>query len=72
MEILEKIKEFIEAIPPTQTSFYKSELRKVGIEPATSHEWLKLIEFCQKNIPEIHVVELSRNLIVELAGKKHE
>ena len=52
--------------------FNKSDLResKVGINPNTAYEWFKIVQFCQKEMPEIEVKEVGRNVYIEVINNK--
>lgn len=70
MEILKAIHAFI--LETEKTMFYKSELREVGIATPTAHDWFKVIEYCQTKMPRIRLMEVHRNLIIEVLEKKEE
>ena len=64
LEIVETIFEFLKK--SGKSTFYKSELKKAGIEPSTADEWFKIIEFIQKNYPEIDILKFGKNTLIQI------
>ena len=60
-EWIEAIFEFIERQPST---FPKSRLKEIGLNPSTAGKWLELIEFIQ-NQPKIRLIRPDHNSIIE-------
>ncbi|MHA1794849.1 MAG: hypothetical protein ACTSUK_01965 [Promethearchaeota archaeon] len=60
-ERIEAIFEFIERQPST---FPKSRLKEIGLNPSTAGKWLELIEYIQ-NQPKIRLIRSSHNTLIE-------
>ncbi len=73
LELLKIINEFIEeGIQSGRKTFYKSDFRHppAKINPDSAYEVLKLVEYCQTQMPRIRIVEMAegRNVFIEVLG----
>lgn len=62
MEVVEAITQFI--MDRRGKPFYKSDLREIGIDPKTAEDFLRIIQYCQRNIPTINITETDGHLII--------
>jgi hypothetical protein len=63
MEILGAIRDFIEEAGGKP--FHKSDLREKGIDPRTAEEFFRIIQYCQKEIPRIKLMEVGASLVIQ-------
>jgi hypothetical protein len=63
MEILGAIREFI--AEAEGKPFHKSDLREKGIDPRTAEEFFRIIQYCQKEIPRIRIMEVGASLVIQ-------
>ena len=68
MEVLEAITRFI--IDRGDKSFYKSDLREIGIDPKTAEDFLRIIQYIQRNVPTINITETDGYLIINRTYEK--
>ena len=64
LEILQSIKLFFDDIGHHKP-FYKSDLKSKGIDPATAEDFLKIIMFCQRELPFIEVTDFGRRFLLK-------
>ena len=71
MEILQTMKLFFDETGYNKP-FYKSDLKSQGIDPATAEDFLKIIMFCQREVPFIEITDFGKRFILkENVNKKH-
>lgn len=71
LEILQSIKHFFDDLG-YQRPFYKSDLKNQGIDPATAEDFLKIIMFCQRELPFIEVTDFGKRFMLkENISQKH-
>jgi hypothetical protein len=70
IEILKAIQKFVNE--SKEKTFYKSALRKEKVEPSTAAEWFRIIEFCQTKLPKIKIIEMKKNMVIEILNNEEE
>lgn len=64
LEILQTIKLFFDDLG-YHKPFYKSDLKNKGIDPATAEDFLKIIIFCQRELPFIEITDFGKRFILK-------
>ncbi len=70
MKILEALNEHIKK--SGKNRFFKSDFREVRVRPDTAGEWFRIIHYCQTELPRIKIIEMGRNVIIEILGEEGE